>query len=70
MIKIETVLSGDYNYPGLLIRVAGKELVLVEYSEDEKKHMIHVWDHETVDDGADEVYHQDIPDDFKEPEVE
>jgi hypothetical protein len=65
--QIKVQLCTDSEYPGLLIHVRDMSLVLVEYDIESKKHMVHVWDKETWN-GGDEVYHQDIPDDWEEKE--
>lgn len=55
---ISATLSGDPEYPGVWVEVNGHELVLVEYDESVKRHVVRVWDHQTPND--DIVYKQTI----------
>jgi hypothetical protein len=64
--RINVELSIDSSYPGVMVEVRGMMLVLIEYDIDSEKHLIHVWDKDSWN-GGDEVYHQEIPDDWKEP---
>lgn len=48
--EIEAKIFVDPDYPGIWIRVNGEDLVLVEYDQVKKKHVIRVWDDKNPDD--------------------
>ncbi|WP_456363694.1 hypothetical protein [Priestia aryabhattai] len=50
----------DPEYPGVWIQVNGQELVLVDYSAEEKTHFVRVWTKKRDDEGDDYIAKIDL----------